>query len=73
MWKSVGKACKLKHPRAPSIRLLFQDDRATPAVPTFLRETGAGEMINLASPAEEGGGMEEEREEDEEEDGTGPP
>ena len=48
MWRSVGKACGWKRPRAPSIRMLFRDDRATPAVPTFLRETKVGRMVNLA-------------------------
>ena len=31
------------------VRLLFQDDRMTPAVLAFLRETKIGRMINLAS------------------------
>ena len=43
--------------------------RVTPAVLTFLRETRAGRMINLAPPEEEEGGKREEGEES----GPGPP
>ena len=32
LWKDVGKACEWKHPRAPTVRLLFRDERASPAV-----------------------------------------
>ena len=39
----------MEHPRAPSARQLFQDDRAIPAVLTLLRETKVGRVINLAS------------------------
>ena len=49
MWKSIGKACEREHPRAPSVRLLFQVDRATPAVLTFLVEAKVGKMVSLAS------------------------
>ena len=50
--------------------MLFQDDRATPAVLTFLRETKVGKMINLTPPEEE---EREEREEEGEEGGPDPP
>ena len=50
------KACERKHPRAPSIKTLFQGDRAAPAVLTFLRETKVGRMITLAPPDSEEGG-----------------
>ena len=53
VWKSVAKACGWKHSRASSIRMLFQDGRATPAVLTFLREIKIGRMINPAPPEEE--------------------
>ena len=56
LWRSVGKACEWKHPRAPAVRLLFQDERATPVVLTFLRETRVRRMVNLATPMEEGSG-----------------
>ena len=61
LWRSVGKVCEWKHPRAPSVRLLFQDERATPAVLTFLRETKVGRVVILAPllEAEEWGELEE--------------
>ena len=37
---------RLETPRASSVRLLFQDERATPAVLTFLRETKAGRVVS---------------------------
>ena len=40
--RSVGGACEWKHPRAPALRLLFQDEHATPAVPTFTRGERSG-------------------------------
>ena len=70
MWKSVGKACRWKHPPAPPVRMLFQDDRAAPAVLSFLRETRVGKMAKMAHPEEEVG---EEREEEGEEGSPGPP
>ena len=48
MWKSVGKAREWKHPRAPPDRLLFQEEKAAPAVLDFLRESKVG-RITLAS------------------------
>lgn len=53
MWKSVWKACGWEHPRAPPDRMVFQADRATPAVLTFLWETKVGRMIRLTPPEEE--------------------
>ena len=47
LWENVGKACEWKHPRAPTITLPFQDERATPAVLQFLRGTKARRMIVL--------------------------
>ena len=35
-------------PRAPSIRRLFRDPRATPALLDFLRDTRVGRMLGLA-------------------------
>ena len=59
MWRSVGKAGGWKQPRAPSLRALFQNDKATTAVPTFLRETRVGRTVNLTPLEEEEGGREE--------------
>lgn len=47
--EGVGRACGWKHPRVPQISLLFEGERATPAVLTFLRGTKAGEFISLAA------------------------
>ena len=71
MSKSAGKPCGWKHPRAPSFRVLFQHDRATPAVLTLLRETKFGRMTSLHPGEEEreGGIAEEEGVEG----GPGPP
>ena len=41
LWKEIGRACEWEHPRAPSIRLLW-DGRATEAVLEFLRTTRVG-------------------------------
>ena len=54
MWKSIGKACGWRHPRALSARALLQDDKATPVFLTFLRETEVGKAIGLAPPEERG-------------------
>ena len=56
MWGSNGEAWKREHPRARPVRLLFQDERATPAVLTFLMETKVGKVVNLASLWERDGG-----------------
>ena len=39
MGKTVGKCCGWKHPRASSVSLLFDSERATRAVLSFLRDT----------------------------------
>ena len=65
-----GKSCGWKLPQAPSARLLFQTDRASPAVLAFLRGTKAGRMIGVTPPEEEDEGEEKE---EEEEGGLGPP
>ena len=60
----ASKACGRKHPRAPRISTLFEEERAMPAALTFRRNTQVGEMVSLAalggrrvetSPAEEEG------------------
>ena len=59
-------------PRAPSVRLLFDDMRAAPAVLTFLRDTRVGRIISLA-PREEERAEEAESESEGEEGRSGPP
>ena len=44
---------RVKHPRAPTVRLPFQEARATLAALTFLRETKVWKMVTLAPPEEE--------------------
>ena len=66
MWKDVGEACEWKHPRTPSVRLLW-DVRAAGAVLEFLRTTRVG-RIGVGSPP---GGQGEET--DGEEGEPGPP
>ena len=38
MWKDIGKVCGWRHPRAPSVRLLWKE-KAAEAVLAFLRDT----------------------------------
>ena len=60
LWRSVGRDCEWKHPRAPTVRVLFQEERATPAVLAFLRDTKVGRMVTLTHPeGEEWEGLEE--------------
>ena len=37
LWKRVEKDCEWESPRAPTVQLLFRDERATPALLGFLR------------------------------------
>ena len=53
LWRSVGKAREWKHPQAPTVRLLFKDEGATPAVLQFLRDTEVERMVTLP-PREKG-------------------
>ena len=48
--KSVGKVCEWKHPRAPTIRLLFNDERATLVVLQFRGIQRSGRWWLLAPP-----------------------
>ena len=48
MWKRVAKLCEWKRPRAPEVRLLFEDVRAASAVLSFLRDTRLGRIVPLA-------------------------
>ena len=53
LWKCVGEACRWKHPRAPTVILLFQDDRATPTVLAFLQGAKVEKVVTLAHQEEE--------------------
>ena len=89
LWQRVEADCERGTPRAPSVCLLFQNARATPAPLEFLKGTRVGRMsgqILLAGGDVEGEsglegielGLQEEEgakdsEESEEEGGPGPP
>ena len=81
LWRRVEAECE-GGPRAPSVRRLFRDPRATPAVLDFLRDTRVGKMPGLelhgVREDELGRDMElwadeESSAEEEEEGGPGPP
>ena len=60
LWKDIGKACRWKHPRAPSVKWLWKK-KATEAVLVFLRDTRVGCISTGREPPEkkrggEGGG-----------------
>ena len=44
LWQRFERDCEWGAPRAPSVRLLFQDTRATPILLGFLEDTRAGRM-----------------------------
>lgn len=69
MWEGAERLCEWKRPRAPSVRAMFDDVRATPAVLTFLRDTRVGRMISMAPREGEGG----EEDSEGQEGGPGPP
>ena len=48
MWQRVEKDCEWESPRVPSVRLLFRDERATPALLEFLADTRVGRKPGLA-------------------------
>ena len=48
MWGRIRRLCEWERPRAPSVRRMFEDVRATPAVLSFRRDTWAGRMVSLA-------------------------
>lgn len=50
MWERIERDCGWEAPRAraPSVRLLFRDDHATPALLDFLRNTKTGRMPGQA-------------------------
>ena len=61
MWQRVEKDCEWESPRAPSVRPLFRDERATPALLEFLGGTRVGKMpsLGLMGVVEEGSELEE--------------
>ena len=67
LWRDIGEACEWRHPRTPSVRLLW-DVRAAEAVLEFLRTTRVGCIGTERAPSEE-----EEVEESEGEKGGPPP
>ena len=67
MWKRIERLCEEREPVTPSLRTMFDDPRAAPAVLTFLRDTKVGMMISLRPREEEGEEVESE------EGGLGPP
>ena len=69
MWKRIERLCEWKRPRAPSVRAMFQNQRATPAVLTFLRDTRVGRMVSVTP---QGDGRRE-KDSEGEEGGPGPP
>ena len=89
LWKRVGRDCGWGGARAPSVRLLFKDVRATPAILEFLESTRVGKIpgriLMAGGPDFEEGELEEaslrvqgeeegtELSESEEEDGSDPP
>ena len=87
LWRRVKADCEWGGPRAPSVRTLFNDPRAIPAVLEFLQDTKVGQMpsqILLRGGVEVEEDLEDvelwaedsearEREENEEEDEPGPP
>ena len=60
IWRRVERLCEWETPRAPAVRLMFDDVRATPAVLSFLQDTRVSRMVSLCPQGEEG---EEDREE----------
>ena len=71
MGKRIARLCEWERPRAPAVRLMFDDVHAAPAVLTFLRDTRVGRMVPLAR-REEWGGEYTSREVDREEGESGP-
>ena len=45
MWRGIARLYEWKTPRAPAVRLMFDDVRAAPAVLSFLRDTRVGRIV----------------------------
>ena len=48
LWQKMERDCEWRTRRGPSVRLLFRDERAIPAVLEFLGKTRVGKMSGLA-------------------------
>ena len=48
LWKRVERLCDWEDPRAREVRLLFDDERAAPAVLNFLQDTRVGRIVPQA-------------------------
>ena len=70
MWKRIRRLCERRGPVTPSVQAMFGDQRATPAVLTFLRDTRVGRMTSVTPPGEEWWGKDDS---EGEESGQGPP
>ena len=70
MWRRIRRLFEKRGPLAPSVRAMFDNQRATPAVLTFLRDTRVGRIAS-AAPLRDGWGEKEYSEG--EEVGPGPP
>ena len=72
MREGVGALCEWKHPRAPRVALLFDDNTAARAVLAFLRNTEVGQMDTMPpSGAERVGGEYTRKKGEGEEEGEG--
>ena len=73
LWKRVAKLCEWNGPRAPEVRLLFDDVPAAPAVLSFLRDTRIGRIVPQALRRRRDGEEGREVDREGEEGGPGPP
>ena len=72
MWERVWRFCEKRGPVAPSVRAMFGDSRAVPAVLTSLRSTRVARMVSLDLRGENWR-EEEDSESEGEEGGPSPP
>ena len=73
MWKRIRRLCEKRGPVAPSVRAMFGDSRAAPAVLTFLRDTRVGKMASLSPRGQNWREGERDSQSEGEEAGPGPP
>ena len=73
MWKRIEKLYEKRGPITPSVRAISGDQRATPAVLAFLRDTRVRRMISLAPRGENWWEEEGSSENEGVEGGPGPP
>ena len=48
VWRRMERLCEWERPRAPAVRLMFEDVRAAPVVLSFLWDTRVGGVVPLA-------------------------